>query len=197
MPGYLLPPKNLSRNIMSNELIRNCKFRFQCGIGWQDLDTTSSENIRVCRACGEQVHLCVSDDELRRAMEANHCVAIRIENESMAAEHSLPRLFGHDDKYGVYDKNEAVDLLLEQDPPDQDFCDDEDDTDLEFEAVDPVSAQGSPAHDNRDDEDDTDLEFESIDSAPEQGSINQDNRDDEDDTDLKFESIEREGRPTS
>jgi len=177
---------------MSNELIRNCKFRFQCNKAWQDLDTTSSENIRVCRACGEQVHLCVSDDELRGAMEANHCVAIRIEIDCLAAEHSQSGQFSHDDKYDFYDKNAAVDLLLEQDPSDQEFCDDEDDTDLEFEAVNPV-----PAQNNRDDEDDTDLEFETIDPVTRQGSMNRDYRDDEDDTDLKFENIEREDRPIS
>ena len=36
----------------------------------------------------------------------------------------------------IYDDvNKAVDLVLEQDPPDQEFCDDEDDTDLKFENI--------------------------------------------------------------
>jgi len=197
MPAQILLLKRFSRNIMPDELIRNCKFRFQCNKTWQNLDMTSSVNIRVCRVCGEQVYLCVSDDELRRAMEANHCVAIRIQTDSLTAEPGQPGLFNHDDKYNLCNKNDTVDFLLGPDPSNQEFWEDEDDTDLEFEADKPGSARGSWGQDNRGDEDDTDLEFESIDSAPGQGSNNHDNRDDEDDTDLKFENIETEGRRNS
>jgi hypothetical protein len=63
---------------MTNYLIRNCKFRYKCKEQWQDLDQIdpSTDHIRFCRVCQENVYLCENDQALRKALMNDHCVAL-------------------------------------------------------------------------------------------------------------------------
>lgn len=58
-------------------LIRNCRFAFRCHQRWDALEQTVNTRIRYCHECAQDVVLCRSDEELRTALQANHCVAIR------------------------------------------------------------------------------------------------------------------------
>lgn len=57
-------------------LIRNCRFAFRCHQRWDALEPTANARVRYCHECAQDVVLCRTDDELRTALHANHCVAI-------------------------------------------------------------------------------------------------------------------------
>ena len=61
---------------MGSELIRNCKFKFQCDQSWNDMETTDNSGIRHCGTCNEDVHLCKTPGDLRLALVNNWCVAL-------------------------------------------------------------------------------------------------------------------------
>lgn len=56
--------------------LRNCEFAFQCNADWEKLAETGDEQIRFCDQCQKEVHHCVTDEELLRAIRSNLCVAI-------------------------------------------------------------------------------------------------------------------------
>lgn len=56
--------------------LRNCEFAFQCDAKWEKLAETGDEQIRFCDHCQKEVHHCVTDEELLRAIRSNLCVAI-------------------------------------------------------------------------------------------------------------------------
>jgi hypothetical protein len=56
--------------------LRNCEFAFQCNAEWEKLAETDYEQIRFCDKCQKEVHHCVTDEELLRAIRSNLCVAI-------------------------------------------------------------------------------------------------------------------------
>jgi hypothetical protein len=60
--------------------IENCEFTFECPMNWEKLIATDKEHIRYCSNCDRGVYLCLSDEELNRAMEKNRCVALRKPN---------------------------------------------------------------------------------------------------------------------
>ena len=55
--------------------IRNCRFAFKCEMKWDDLNETGDEDVRFCNSCEKEVHFCINDDELARAVRLNRCVA--------------------------------------------------------------------------------------------------------------------------
>jgi hypothetical protein len=55
--------------------IRNCRFAFKCEMKWDDLNETGDEDIRFCNSCEKEVHFCINDDALARAVRLNRCVA--------------------------------------------------------------------------------------------------------------------------
>ena len=61
---------------MSNELIRNCKFRYKCSESWNSMANTDDPDVRHCSTCNENVHLCIDADDVLEALQNNWCVAI-------------------------------------------------------------------------------------------------------------------------
>lgn len=62
--------------------IRNCEFRFKCPKQWDALKPTDNEDQRYCNECNQIVYFCHTPDELMAAIQANRCVAIRVETPS-------------------------------------------------------------------------------------------------------------------
>jgi hypothetical protein len=60
-------------------LIRNCPFAFRCQQTWEGLAPTDDPARRHCGDCQRDVLLCLTDDDLRRALLGNSCVAIPVE----------------------------------------------------------------------------------------------------------------------
>ena len=58
--------------------IRNCTFAFKCDKKWEDLKTTSGQDVRFCGACQRDVYFCHTDAQLRDAIVLNRCVTIEI-----------------------------------------------------------------------------------------------------------------------
>ena len=56
--------------------VKNCQFLFECKARWSDLLKTEDKNIRFCRQCQKDVHLCITDDSFAKAVSFNYCVAI-------------------------------------------------------------------------------------------------------------------------
>ena len=63
---------------ISNEVIRNCKFKYSCPMKWNDLEQTSDTDVRYCPTCKKTVHHCHTDEQLRIAILQDHCVAIKV-----------------------------------------------------------------------------------------------------------------------
>jgi len=64
---------------MSDRLIRNCQFRYRCDQQWSTLETDKQKsNIRHCKVCNEDVHLCKTDKQLLQAIRNNMCVALQV-----------------------------------------------------------------------------------------------------------------------
>lgn len=58
--------------------IRNCRFAFRCDRKWDSLKATSTEDVRYCSDCQQEVHWCSSDGQLAEAIALNRCVAIEV-----------------------------------------------------------------------------------------------------------------------
>lgn len=71
-----------SVNDISNEIIRNCKFKYCCPMKWSDLEQTSDTDVRYCSTCKKTVHHCHTDEQLRIAILQDHCVAIKVSGET-------------------------------------------------------------------------------------------------------------------
>ena len=56
--------------------VKNCQFLFECKARWSNLIKTGDKNIRFCRQCQKDVHLCITDESFAKAISFNHCVAI-------------------------------------------------------------------------------------------------------------------------
>jgi hypothetical protein len=64
----------------SKILIRNCQFAFKCDAVWEELEKGRSSKIRFCSQCKTQVYFCDNDDDLRKNVIKNRCVAIEKTN---------------------------------------------------------------------------------------------------------------------
>ncbi len=62
------------------ELIQNCIFTLKCPKKWLELETTSNESIRYCRACSSEVYLADDKESLAVLAELKKCVAIAVES---------------------------------------------------------------------------------------------------------------------
>jgi hypothetical protein len=71
----VMPSKPKSKN-----LIRNCQFAFKCDAVWEELEKGRSSKIRFCSQCKTQIYFCNSDDDLRKNVIKNRCVAIEKTN---------------------------------------------------------------------------------------------------------------------
>jgi hypothetical protein len=55
-----------------------CQFAFRCPQTWQRLTPTENVGIRHCSECGRDVHLALTEEDIRRYGEEGHCVALRV-----------------------------------------------------------------------------------------------------------------------
>lgn len=60
--------------------VKNCQFLFECKAKWTDLIKSEDKNIRFCDQCQKDVHLCLTDESLIKAISFNYCVAIYRDN---------------------------------------------------------------------------------------------------------------------
>jgi hypothetical protein len=59
-------------------MIRNCTFGFKCATEWEQLNETSSPDVRFCLDCEKEVHFCRTDEQLAQAIRLNRCVAVEL-----------------------------------------------------------------------------------------------------------------------
>lgn len=58
--------------------IRNCEFKYKCSKTWSSLESLENypKGVKYCSACLRDVFLVETDLDLKKAVWANHCVAI-------------------------------------------------------------------------------------------------------------------------
>jgi hypothetical protein len=78
-----LPPEDKQEFI-------NCKLAFMCTNNWHELEPTGKAGIKHCHHCGEDVHLCVTQEELSAAIEHKFCIAY-FKNPSLQTRFQLSR----------------------------------------------------------------------------------------------------------
>jgi hypothetical protein len=74
----------MSEERWDQPLIRNCQFAFRCHQQWKSLETTADPQVRYCHECSRPVVLCETDEEPRKALLANECVAVPAHDTSPA-----------------------------------------------------------------------------------------------------------------
>lgn len=53
-----------------------CRFAFTCPQQWSKLQPTEQADVRHCAACNRDVHLALTEVDLRRHCEQGHCIAL-------------------------------------------------------------------------------------------------------------------------
>lgn len=53
----------------------NCELEFKCSENWFELELTDKAGIKHCLQCEEDVHLCMDQEELDKAIEKKYCIA--------------------------------------------------------------------------------------------------------------------------
>ena len=86
-----------------SKTIRNCHFRYRCHMEWEDLEDKGDPAVRHCALCDKDVHYCLTEAELARAITANLCVAIPA---ALVQDHS------HDHASPMLQENATPRLLL-------------------------------------------------------------------------------------
>jgi len=56
--------------------IRNCRFKYECDMHWNDLKETSRPHVRFCETCSKEVHFVRNRVELALAIQNNLCVCV-------------------------------------------------------------------------------------------------------------------------
>ncbi len=64
-----------------------CRFAFTCPQQWSKLQPTETDDVRHCAACNRDVHLALTEADLRRHCEQGHCIAVPLAREEEAADH--------------------------------------------------------------------------------------------------------------
>ena len=64
------------------KFLRNCKFKFRCFKGWDDLEETDQIAVRFCGECKKPVYYCETQEQLNFAIANDKCVAIRRDHPS-------------------------------------------------------------------------------------------------------------------
>jgi hypothetical protein len=59
------------------ELIRNCTFKFECPLKWENLEPISGK-IRFCNKCDRKVHLVQTEEEFRKRAARGECIAVEV-----------------------------------------------------------------------------------------------------------------------
>lgn len=55
-----------------------CRFAFTCPQQWSKLQPTGQADVRHCAACDRDVHLALTEADLRRHCEQGHCIAVPV-----------------------------------------------------------------------------------------------------------------------
>lgn len=63
-----------------------CRFAFTCPQQWSQLQPTETDDVRHCAACDRDVHLALTEADLRRHCEQGHCIAVPLAREGEAAD---------------------------------------------------------------------------------------------------------------
>ena len=73
----LLPVVDLHYRAVNSD-VRNCdpQFSLQCPKQWSQLASTDTPTIRFCDQCDQNVHFCLTADELNQRTSQNQCVAL-------------------------------------------------------------------------------------------------------------------------
>jgi len=58
------------------DVIRNCRWTYECPLLWAKLRPTDDDDVRYCESCQRRVYICHTEDELRARIEQNDCVAV-------------------------------------------------------------------------------------------------------------------------
>lgn len=53
----------------------NCEFEFECPMNWFELTATNDAGVKYCDTCNNDVHLCLSQEDLDTHAEQRHCIA--------------------------------------------------------------------------------------------------------------------------
>jgi len=56
--------------------IRNCRFKYECDMHWNDMKETGRPNVRFCEACSKEVHFVRNRVELALAIQNHLCVCV-------------------------------------------------------------------------------------------------------------------------
>jgi len=56
--------------------IRNCRFKYECDMHWNDLKETGRPQVRFCPTCSKEVHFVRNRTELALAIQNNLCVCV-------------------------------------------------------------------------------------------------------------------------
>ena len=60
----------------SDYLLANCKYSFKCIKTWESLEITSSQEVRYCSDCQQEVYYCRTKREMVSAIKKRKCIAI-------------------------------------------------------------------------------------------------------------------------
>jgi hypothetical protein len=64
----------------SDYLLANCKYAYKCTKTWEDLEITSSQEVRYCSDCQEEVYYCRTKLEIVSAIKKRKCIAIYLDD---------------------------------------------------------------------------------------------------------------------
>jgi hypothetical protein len=55
-----------------------CRFEFICPQQWSKLQPTETDDVRHCAACNRDVHLALTEADVRRHSEQGRCIAVPV-----------------------------------------------------------------------------------------------------------------------
>lgn len=67
-----------------------CRFSFTCPRLWDRLQPTAEEGVRHCHECDREVHLALTEEDVRRHSEAGRCIAVPVVLDDDAADSEDP-----------------------------------------------------------------------------------------------------------
>ncbi len=67
-----------------------CRFQFTCPQQWSRLQPTDKDGVRHCPACNQDVHLALSEADVRRHSDEGRCIAVPVAREDEAADADEP-----------------------------------------------------------------------------------------------------------
>jgi hypothetical protein len=76
----------------SNEGLLGCEMEFECPRTWESMKPTADPRVRHCAACGKDVVLCESQQQLKLVAAARGCVAFYRQGDEPARGASVSRM---------------------------------------------------------------------------------------------------------